>query len=147
MVELRGDSMQPGLPRGCRLRVEPCGADTPLEPGQLVALRGPAGLIVHRLVWSSSVAGELRLVHRGDAGGRLGLAPGRALVGQVTAVLDPALPLPTLQLLAPEARAAFGRAQRQARWFLTLARLGRVLARLGLRLERPAAWLRSRLLS
>lgn len=147
MVELSGDSMQPGLPRGCRLRVERPGADAGLEPGQIVVLRGPQGLVVHRLVGCFGPAGAVRLVHRGDASGRLGVAPESALVGRVAAVLAPELELPTLERLTPEERRAFARAQRKAGWFARLGACGRVLLRFGLRLEGPAAWLRARLLS
>ena len=147
VVELQGDSMQPVLPRGCRLRVEPLDPGAPLRPGEIVVLRGALGLVVHRLVWLSSAAGDQHLVHRGDAGGRLGVALKSALVGRVRAVLVPALPLPTIEALGPEALLAFARAQRRARLFLILAGLRRALGRVGLRLDGPAAWLRGQLLS
>jgi hypothetical protein len=147
VVELAGDSMQPGLPRGCRLRVERLSTSAGLAPGQIVVLRGPQGLIVHRLVGLCGPRGAERLLHRGDASGRLGVAPGSALVGRVAAVLSPALELPTLERLRPEARRAFERARLKAGWYARLAACGRVLARCGVRLARPAAWLRGRLLS
>jgi hypothetical protein len=147
VVELSGDSMQPGLPRGCRLRVERLSTGAGLEPGQIVVLRGPQGLVVHRLVGRYGPLGQERLVHRGDAAGRLGVAAGSALVGRVAAVLAPELELPTLERLAPAERAAFERARRKAAWYARLSACGRVLSSLGLRLPGPAAWLRERLLS
>jgi hypothetical protein len=128
VVVVAGASMAPGLPVGARVRV--AAGDRPLSVGDVVVLRAgalgadSAEFVVHRLVG----LGRGLVLHRGDAGGRVGIAPSSALVGRVVARLDAfEAGVPALADLAPPQRRAFGRAAARARVYLRLRALARVL--------------------
>lgn len=126
VVEVAGASMAPGLLRGYRLRVVPLSA--PPVAGDVVVLRSPAtlGLVVHRVVALAQLGGRAVVLHRGDAGGRVGMAHADAVVGRAAAVLDPpGESVPALGGLAAAQRRAFERAQARCRFYVKLSQRAR----------------------
>ncbi len=104
----------------------------PPEPGAIVVLRSAGGsarsraaLLVHRVVATAESGGERLVFHRGDAGGRLGIAAAGSVVGRIVAVLDPPRRcVPALGDLDAGERRAFARAQRALSRLPAPARLG-----------------------
>jgi hypothetical protein len=122
VVQIIGGSMEPTLPRGSRVRVVPLDGVPPL--GAVLLFRAGSGDLVHRLVWSARLRGELLLFHKGDAPGRVGFAPAAAAIGRVTAILSSAndragAPLP----VTGPPRRAYRRAQLGCRAYVLLRRL------------------------
>lgn len=118
LVQLAGRSMEPSLLLGWRLRVEPL--ETPPSLGDVVLIETGAGFVVHRVVHL-----EPGLVfHAGDRGGRAGLAAASAVVGRVTAVLDPpGHRVPALADLPPDRRRAFEALGHRCHAYVVLRRL------------------------
>jgi hypothetical protein len=63
-VDAHGSSMSPSIPAGSRLLVEL--GRQPVGIGEVILFRGHDGLIAHRLVARRIVAGESRLIAKGD---------------------------------------------------------------------------------
>jgi hypothetical protein len=138
IVEVAGNSMEPSLPRGSRVRIGP--ADGPLAIGDVVLFQGRTQPVLHRVVAVFLERGREHVVHRGDAGGGMGLVPREAVLGRVVEVLSPATPLPTLERMDAAARRAFGRARLRG-FAYVIAR--RAACRMGLDrtpLRRAAGW-------
>ncbi len=112
--------MAPTLPPGTRLRVAPLAGTAVLRPGDVLVLRSQHGLLVHRLLTVFGPA-RARVVHGGDAGGGLGVAPRAAVVGRVLGLVDSPEALP-----APQA--AVRARLRGARWRARLYVLSRACA-------------------
>jgi len=111
-----GASMAPTLPPGTRLRVAPLAGAAVLRPGEVLVLRSRQGLLVHRLLLPFG-PGHAHVVHAGDAGGGLGVAPREAVVGRVLGLVDSPEPLPQ----PPAAvRARLRGARRRARLYVLL---------------------------
>jgi hypothetical protein len=140
VFEIAGLSMEPSLRRGWKVRVEPVSADP--EPGALVVLETRSGHLLHRVLHVARFRDGVWLFHRGDAGGRVGMTPGGAVVGRVIAVLlPPDQRLPTLDRLSPTASRTFVRARIRSRLYAacravahSMGLFGTPAARLGGRL-------------
>lgn len=132
ILAVGGRSMEPSVPRSAQVRI--VAADGDLRPGDVVVFQGRSRLVLHRVVHACSFGGRGYLFHRGDGGGRMGLAPRDAVVGRaVEIVLPEKRPMPSLDELRPRARAAFRAAQRRARLYAgartAVERLGRARSR------------------
>jgi signal peptidase I len=125
IVVVAGRSMEPGLQPGSRLRVVPLeGAP---HSGDVVVMRSAGGtnllgLVVHRIVATSASGGVHVVFHRGDAGGRVGVAPVDCVLGRVVTVVG--RPVPAVRDLEPGQRHAFLRARRRARVYAYLRDTG-----------------------
>jgi hypothetical protein len=116
VFEIAGDSMKPSLLRGWRVRVIPLNGDP--EPGAIVLFDTRSGHLIHRALHTARFRDGAWVFHQGDAGGRFGLIPTASALGRVAAIISPAdLPLPTLDRLTHERRAAFYAARLRARIF------------------------------
>jgi hypothetical protein len=122
IVEVGGPSMEPSLRRSWRVRVAPA---VEISSGDVILFEGRSELVLHRVV----EAFDDCLVHRGDAGGGMGLIRRGQVLGRAIEVVSPPAPFPVLDRLAPAERASFERARRRARAYALLRRLG-VRARL-----------------
>lgn len=133
-----GASMAPTLPPGTRLRAEAVPPGAPLRHGEVLVLRSPSGWLVHRLLTVFG-PGPSHVVHVGDAGGGLGVAPRGAVAGRVAGLDGGPLPEPR-----PDVRSRLHRARRRARLYVLLRGLARTLG--GRRLAALGRGARDRLL-
>jgi hypothetical protein len=138
IIVVAGDSMEPSLRRGIQVRVEPAGGE--LAVGDIVLFQGRSRLVLHRVVATFAERGRRYVVHRGDAGGAMGLVAREAVLGRLVEVLSPEAPFPALERLSRSARHAFRRARRRGLAYV-IAR--RAACRLGLDrtpLRKAAGW-------
>ncbi len=87
LVPTQGASMQPLIPEGALIEVEPRGPEA-LRRGDIIVYRSGESLVAHRLVGKTGAGESLRLITKGDAaswGVREEVAPGQVL-GRVGAV-------------------------------------------------------------
>jgi len=87
LVPTQGASMQPLIPEGALIEVEPRGPEA-LRRGDIIVYRSGESLVAHRLVGKTGAGESLRLITKGDAaswGVREEVAPGQVL-GRVCAV-------------------------------------------------------------
>ena len=141
VVEVAGASMTPTLPVGARAFVARVAA-AEVAPGDVVLIGSDPHPILHRVLHVARVGDRIVVLHRGDAGGGIGVADGGAVLGKAIAVLESAPgPTPSLATLSPRLRRSSDRARRRAR----LAAFG---VHFGLRrrsrpwwAQRAAAWL------
>ena len=126
IVELGGDSMGPGLPRGSRVLVVPFRGEP--HPGDVVLLEVDRP-VLHRVLLTFVEDGRLWVVHRGDGGGRMALAPADGVRGRAVFVLAEAglRPLPTTEDLDVRDRRTLRRDVWLARLYLRGRRLARAL--------------------
>jgi len=115
IVEVGGASMEPSLRRSWRVRIAPAEV---VSSGDVILFRGRSELVLHRVV----EAFDDNLVHRGDAGGGMGLIRRTQVLGRAVEVVSPPEPFPVLDRLPPSARASFERARRRARAYALLRR-------------------------
>ena len=108
--------MEPSLRRAWRVRIAP--ADE-ISAGDVILFQGRSRLILHRVV----AAFDRHLVHRGDAGGGLGLLERTQVLGRAVEVVSPPVSFPDLDRLPPDLRASFRRAQRRARVYVFFRRV------------------------
>jgi signal peptidase I len=87
LAPTQGGSMQPLIPEGALIEVEPRGPEA-LRRGDVIVFRSGEALVAHRLVGKTEAGGNLRFITRGDAaswGVRQEVAPEQVL-GRVSAV-------------------------------------------------------------
>ena len=122
--------MEPSLCRGWRVLVH--ATATPPRAGDLALIRDIDGRLVHRVVLVARFRAGLRIFHRGDAGGGIGLSRPEDVLGQVVSIVEPpGRPLPTQEELSGRLL----RGLRQARCRCRLYAFARSLAE-GLRIDR-----------
>lgn len=104
-VELIGSSMEPLLPFGSRIRVDPdCSG---LKPGDIVVYQGSTQFVTHRVLHVVHQCGDGRVIQRGDSSNRPGVISIASVVGKVVGVNTPGLPFPSVSALPPRKRLAF----------------------------------------
>ena len=86
VVQISGHSMAPTLLPGYQVLVD---LEATPRIGDVAAISGSNGMIIHRLVHSCSIAGSCLVFHCGDHGGGIGLCPATSIIGKVTSVLRP----------------------------------------------------------
>jgi hypothetical protein len=79
--------MEPSLQRGWTVRVRPLEQEP--VPGDVLLFRSEGQLLVHRIVFAGSWRGLARLLHVGDAGGRVGMTGRENALGLVVGVVHP----------------------------------------------------------
>jgi hypothetical protein len=120
LVQIAGGSMEPSLCRGWRVLVHPTAI--PPHAGDLVLIRVIDGSLIHRVVVVARFRAGLRIFHRGDAGGGIGLSRPEDVLGRVTSIVEPpARPLPTQETLSLPLLRSLRGARRRCRLY-TLAR-------------------------
>jgi hypothetical protein len=123
VVEIAGISMAPSLERGWRVRIEPA-TEAAAAPGEVLLLKGEGGLVLHRVVAVFTRHGERLVFHRGDGGGRIGLARPDAIRGRAVAVLHPtSRPIPQGAQLDRTTRRHLAVARARCRVFMACWRL------------------------
>lgn len=135
VVTVAGASMAPTLPPGTSVLVAARAVPSlPPAPGDVVLLAATPEPIVHRVLHVTGSDSDGSVLHRGDAGGGIGIAPVSAVLGRVVAVLAPTSgPAPSLASLSPCLRRSFARTRRTVL-------VGAVLMRLGVRRRHLPAW-------
>lgn len=115
VVDVDGESMSPSLELGWKVLVDTRPAD--IAPGDIVLLRRPSGLLLHRALGETKLRGRSVIGHVGDSpGARPGLAPLDDVIGRAVAVLAPRdAPWPSLDNLPRGRRRRFEHAQRSFR--------------------------------
>ena len=85
-LRLTGKSMEPSLPPGTTLRVEPC-APEDLRLGEVAVYRGDGGrLFSHRVLWKRGKEEGMSLFMKGDSLRRAdGFIPGPSVLGRAIA--------------------------------------------------------------
>jgi hypothetical protein len=116
IVEVGGASMEPSLRRSWRVRVAPAAE---ISCGDVILFKGRSALVLHRVVG----AFDDYVVHRGDAGGGMGLVRREEVLGRAIEVVSPPEPFPDLDRLPPPVRASFARARRRARAYAFVRRI------------------------
>jgi hypothetical protein len=86
LVEVQGRSMEPTLHRGSLALIERRTGVPSL--GEVVAIQGHDGLIVHRVVHVAVLRSGVRVYHAGDAVGAVGRCTRHAVLGRVAAVVE-----------------------------------------------------------
>lgn len=112
--------MEPTIPRGALVRVGPLAAPA---PGVVAVLRRPGGHLLHRIVAVVPDTPGPLVLHRGDAGGHVGVARIEDVVGVGVAILDPCLELPPFDRLPAPIQRGFRRARRRSLLYAALRRL------------------------
>ena len=116
--------MEPTLQPGCHVLV--AALTTPPQPGDIVLLRGPDGLVVHRVVALEDAGGTQLLFHRGDAPGHVGITRPEAVAGRVEATVTPSAgPLPGWENLDAAVRVRFASSRLRCLRYARLRRLAR----------------------
>jgi signal peptidase I len=90
LAPTQGGSMEPLIPAGALIEVEPRGIEA-LRRGDVIVYRSGEALVAHRLVGKTGAGADLRFITKGDAASwrlREEVAPGQVL-GRVCAVSWP----------------------------------------------------------
>jgi hypothetical protein len=87
-VPLEGNSMAPLARSGDRVTIEPANPEQ-LRRGDIVALLGDGGLVVHRFLRSRSTPDGLSLCQQGDNSTARSWVAGESLVGRVIRIESP----------------------------------------------------------
>ena len=113
-VDVASGSMTPTIEQGTRVTVEPVAED--LHPGDIVLILSSdeAELVLHRVIRLFAAGGQHFVIHQGDApSSSFGTCLREVILGRAIGfTLTPGRPLPTLDVLDPEALARFRRRRR-----------------------------------
>jgi hypothetical protein len=130
VIEVRGASMEPSIPKGAKVAVAALALTDELSPGEVVLLVTTSDvLLLHRVMHVFVERGQRFVVHQGDAlDSTFGVAARDRVFARMTAFEDPSRPAPTTRArLDAAVRARFLRRRVACRAFVAARRLANAL--------------------
>jgi hypothetical protein len=129
VIEVSGRSMEPTIPLGAKVDVEPLAEGAPLAAGDVVLVATDAGvLLLHRVMAAFEEQGGRFVIHQGDARASMfGVSARRDVLARMIGVAGEPRAVPTPARLDAGARAQFRRRRLACEGFVVARRLARVL--------------------